>query len=76
MPEKIKVPSVVWHLDTGVRDLRGSEPAMPKPTDKAANPTIGAGPIVFDNLPAATPWSARGAPGIREFGASQNLCYS
>ena len=23
---------------------------MPKPTDKAANPIIGAGPVVFDNL--------------------------
>ncbi len=61
MPEKIKVPSVVRHLDTGLRDLRlpspkrssgfaqagGSEPVVPKPTDKAANPIIGAGPVVF-----------------------------
>ncbi len=70
MPEKIKVPSVVWHLDTGLRDLRGSEPAVPMPTDKAAYPTLGAGPVVFDNLPADTPWSARGVRGIREFGAS------
>ena len=36
MPEKIKVSSVVRHLDTGLRDLRCSEPAVPKPTDKAA----------------------------------------
>ena len=64
MPEKINLSSVVWHLDTGLRDLRlpspkrssgfaqagGSEPAVPKPTDKAANPIIGAGPVVFDNL--------------------------
>lgn len=50
MPEKIKVSSVVRHLDTGLRDLRGSEPAVPKPTDKAANPIIGAGPVVFDTL--------------------------
>ncbi len=50
MPEKINLSSVVWPLDTGLRDLRGSEPAVPKPTDKAANPIIGAGPVVFDNL--------------------------
>ncbi len=61
MPEKINLSSVVRHLDTGLRDLRGSEPAVPKPTDKAANPIIGAGPVVFDNLSADTPWSARGA---------------
>ncbi len=84
MLEKIKVSSVVWHLNTGLRDLRlpspkrssgfaqagGSEPAVPKPTDKAANPIIGAGPVVFDNLSADTPWSAGGARGIWEFGAS------
>ena len=49
---------VIAHL---LDDLRGSETAVPKPTDKAANPIIGAGPVVFDNLSADTLWSAGGA---------------
>ena len=61
MPEKINLSSVVWHLNTGLRDLRGSEPAVPKPTDKAANLFLGAGPVVIDDPWADTLWSAGGA---------------